>query len=230
VGLHGDVGRFIFSLPVVLTCSLVASRIVSMTFIQLLGYVLLRPPSKPEPSLEERRAHGFARVYYGAVGWCVDHRFIAFGAATLALVGALGAGRGLRTAFFPKDLSYLSYVDIWLPADATLAAARDVAFQAAEIIRRVAGDDLASITTFVGGGGPRFWFSVSPELSQLNYAQLIIQVKDKHRTTHLIGPLQQALARVPGARIAVRQLQTGKPVRIPVQGRLAGESSAAPRP
>src|SRR5262249_61091279 len=98
-------------------------------------------------SLGGRRAHGSARVSYGAVGWCVDHRFIAFGAATLALVGALGAARGLRTAFFPKDLSYLSYVDIWLPEDATLAATRDVAFQADEVIRRVAAADRASITS-----------------------------------------------------------------------------------
>ena len=38
----GRHGQFIYSLPVVLTCSLVASRIVSMTFIPLLGYYLLR--------------------------------------------------------------------------------------------------------------------------------------------------------------------------------------------
>jgi len=58
----------------------------------------------------------------------------------------------------------------------------------------------------VGGGGPRFWFSVSPELQQLNYAQIIIQVRDKHDTSHLIGLLQRALSeRVPGARIDVRQ-------------------------
>ena len=37
---------------------------------------------------------------------------------------------------------------------------------------------LKSLTTFIGGGGPRFWFSLSPELQQLNYAQIIIQVKD----------------------------------------------------
>ncbi len=30
---------------------------------------------------------------------------------------------------------------------------------------------LASITEFDGGGGPRFWFSVSPEQQQLNYAE-----------------------------------------------------------
>jgi hypothetical protein len=40
------------------------------------------------------------------------------------------------------------------------------------------------VTAFVGGGGPRFWFSVSPELQQLYYAQLIVKVKDKDIAAH----------------------------------------------
>ncbi|HYY52906.1 MAG TPA: efflux RND transporter permease subunit, partial [Myxococcales bacterium] len=41
LALPGDVGRFIYTLPVVLTCSLVASRLVSMTFIPLLAIYLV---------------------------------------------------------------------------------------------------------------------------------------------------------------------------------------------
>ena len=58
--LSGDTGHFLFTLPVVLTCSLVASRLVSMTFIPLLGYYLLRPGKKPELPMAERRTKGFA--------------------------------------------------------------------------------------------------------------------------------------------------------------------------
>src|SRR5262252_9253418 len=44
--LTGTTGEFLFSLPVVMTCALVASRLVSMTFIPFLGYYLLRPSRK----------------------------------------------------------------------------------------------------------------------------------------------------------------------------------------
>ena len=89
---------------------------------------------------------------------------------------------------------------------------------------------LKSLTTFVGGGGPRFWFSVSPELQQLNYAQVIIEVNDKHDTNHLIGPMQRALdEQVPGARVDVRQLDTGKPITMPVEIRISGGDMAALR-
>jgi multidrug efflux pump len=55
--LTGDVGRYIYSLPVTIACSLVASRLVSMTFIPLLSYYLLRP--KAEPEAHELRKKGF---------------------------------------------------------------------------------------------------------------------------------------------------------------------------
>jgi multidrug efflux pump subunit AcrB len=230
--IKGNTGEFLYSLPIVLTCSLIASRLVSMTFIPLLSYYLLRP--KAEKPIAERRQKGFAAKYYRVGTWAIDHRWKVMAGALVFL--ALGGGlfTQLKTQFFPKDLSYLSYVDVWLPEDAPLSATNQAAAKAEEVIREVAneyskehsksGDVLQSLTTFVGGGGPRFWFSVSPELQQLNYAQIIIQVKDKHDTSHLVSLLQTALSeRVPGARIDVRQLESGKAVGLPVSIRLSGE-------
>ena len=81
---------------------------------------------------------------------------------------------------------------------------------------------LKSLTSFVGGGGPRFWFSVSPESQQPNYAQIILEIYDKDDMPELIGPLQDALsAGVPGAWLDVRQLQTN-PVRYPLEIHIGG--------
>ena len=236
--LTGDVGKFIWSLPVVLTLSLVASRLVSMTFVPLLGGALLRAPKKPVPTPEERRTRGFGRIYYRIVGLAVDHRRIVFGASLLLLVAGGFAAKRMKQAFFPKDLSYLSYVDIWLPEDEPLSATRNKATETQKVIAEACAEwskqhpepdgkpVLASITQFVGGGGPRFWFSVSPELQQLNYAQLIIEVRDKEVTNHLVPFLQdQVSKKVAGARIDVRQLETGKPVGIPISVRITGDDA-----
>jgi hypothetical protein len=83
---------------------------------------------------------------------------------------------------------------------------------------------LRSLTTFIGGGAPRFWNTASPEQAQLNYAQVLIEVADTHDTNHLIEPLQRALdAEIPGARVDMRQLETGAAFGIPVQIRISGE-------
>ncbi len=223
--LTGATGQFLYSLPVVLACSLVASRIVSMTFIPMLGYYLLRP--HPEPSIEEKRKHGFFSKYYALGKFAIEHRWLVFVGSFgfIALGGFLGGS--LKQQFFPKDLAYLCYVDVFLPEDAPFTLADQTAQQVEKVIAKVADEThrpLDSLSTFVGGGGPRFWYSLAPEPQHPNYAQVIVLLKDKHDTGHIIGPLQERLAReVPGARIDVRQLDTGDAVGLPVSVRISGE-------
>src|SRR5215471_4835486 len=240
--LPGSTGEFLYSLPIVLTCSLVAALIVAIMFIPFISYFLLRP--KLQPPIEERRKKGFPAFYYRVGEWAINHRWkVLLGSFIFLAVCGLAASQ-LKTDFFPKDLSYLSYLDVWLPEDAPLSATNEAARRAEQVVREVTEkygrehhekdgkprEVLKSLTTFVGGGGPRFWFSVSPELQQLNYAQVIIEVKDKHYTNHLIGPLQRALdEQVPGARVDVRQLDTGKPITMPVEIRISGGDMAALR-
>ena len=236
--LPGDTGRMLVTLPIVITASLVSSRLVSMTFIPLLGYYLLKP--KAEPSIEERRKSGFASMYYRFGRMAIQHRWASLAAAVMLLIGGGLVASQLKQSFFPKDLQYLSYVDVWLPEDAPLFTTRQVTAQVEDIIREVTTDYgkshaekgespravLKSLTTFVGGGGPRFWSNAGPEPSQLNYAQVLIEVYDKHDTSHLIGPLQDALdAHIAGARIDVKQLETGAAVGIPVAIRISGEDT-----
>jgi multidrug efflux pump subunit AcrB len=71
----GSTGEFLFSLPIVMTVALVASRLVSMTFLPLLGYYLLRPEKDTEESLEEQRGHGFFGLYARAAKYSIEHRW-----------------------------------------------------------------------------------------------------------------------------------------------------------
>jgi multidrug efflux pump subunit AcrB len=237
--IPGLTGNFVKSLPVVLACALVASRIVSMSFVPLLGYYVLKPSKKPELPMAERKQKGFAHQYYRLASSLIEHRKLAVAGSIVLLGAGVYAVANIRQVFFPMDLSYLSFVDVWLPEDASIGATAQTVMQAEEVIRKTAEtfgkehpdkdgkprQELISLTTFVGGGGPRFWFSVSPELFQPNYAQIIIRVQDKHDTEELVAPWQQALSSsVPGARIDVRQLETSNPIGVPIQVMISGEN------
>jgi len=220
--LTGTMGEFLYSLPIVMTCSLVASRLASMTFVPLIGYYLLRPSRKREKPIEERRTTGFTGWYARIAKGAIEHRWKVFvGSLAFLALGMFFMSR-LKTSFMPEDVQYWSYVDVWLPNDANLDATNQTAQQVEEIVREEAekfgreraGKDgrpeqvLKYVTTFVGGGAPRFWFSVSPQLQQLNYAQVIVEVTDKEITREFVRHLQPVLnARIPGARTDVRQLQ-----------------------
>jgi len=223
--LTGTTGEFIYSLPIVMTCALVASRIVSMTFVPLLGYYLLKPKAK-ELTIEEKRKQGFTGFYYKITSYAIDHRKKVFVFSLIFFViGGLVASR-LKTSFFPLDVQYLSYVDVWLPNDATLAATNDVTKKAESIIEQVsaqyAKDNkqksvLKSVTSFVGVGAPRFWSTVSPEQQQKNYAQIVIELENKDDTPKIAPLFQAALAsQIPGAYLEMRQIQLNA-VDYPIQ-------------
>ena len=84
--LPGARANFFYSLPIVLTCSLVAALIVAMTFIPFLGYFLLKP--KPEPPLAERRKTGFAAFYYRVGRWAINHRWVVLLGSLVLLAAA----------------------------------------------------------------------------------------------------------------------------------------------
>ena len=227
--LTGNTGEFLKSLPVVMTASLLCAYLCAMTFVPFLSYYILRAPAKREETIEEMRQRGFYGFYNRLVGKAIKHRWVVLAASLVFLIGGGLYGSRLKTQFFPEDVQYWFYLDIWLPNDTPLSVTNDTAVQAERVIRQVIdnspelttkehqGHLLKSLTTFAGGGGPRFWFSVSPEMPQTNYAQMIVEITDKEASPKLARPIQDALDKeVPGAWVTVRQLQTN-PVENPVE-------------
>ena len=229
--LNGDVGRYIYSLPMTIACSLVASRLMSMSFLPHLAYYILKP--EKASSADRRRDSRFGRAYQRAVTFAIDQRWKVLGATSLILAAGAFFVTHLHRQFFPRDNFYIAYVDVRLPEDAPIAQTERVVREADQVIREVtnerrgtdgAGTPLASVTSFIGAGGPRFWFSVRPEPPAANYAQLLLQFNHSEDTNLLVRPLQDALSsRVAGAIIDVRTVETGPPTIIPVSMRILGD-------
>lgn len=223
--LDGSTGQFIYSLPVVMTCSLVASRIVSWTFIPLLGYYLLR--ARGEKPIEERKSRGFGAAYYKLGQWAIRHRWLVMAGSACVLVFGGFVGRGLKPQFFPKDLSQLAFIDVQLPEDASITSTREITQQVEKIAAEVSAAQkmpIEAMSSFVGGGAPRFWYSLSPEPPHPNYAQAVLLFQDSHHTHHLLPHIQNRVNKeVAGARVDVRQLETGDSVGLPVAIRISGE-------
>jgi len=233
--LTGDVGRYIYSLPVTIACSLVASRLVSMTFIPLLSYYLLKPQA--EPMAEALRERGFGKWYSAAVEFAIGNRWKVLACSSMLLgLGAFFAAT-LHQQFFPRENFYISYIDIHLPEDVPISETDRATREAERVIQEEAASFssknensssdssvVASITSFVGGGEPRFWFSVTPEAPAPNYSQLLVQFTHSEDTNKFVESIQESLsAKVPGARIDVRTVETGPPTIIPLSIRIVGD-------
>ena len=184
--LTGNTGEFLKSLPIVMTTALLCALVVAMTFVPLLGYYIQRSPARKEPTLEEKRHRGFYGFYNRLVGRAIQLRWsVLLGSFVFLLIGGFAASH-LKSQFFPEDVQYWFYLDIWLPNDVPLSATSDTAMRAEQVVREViegapksmtkeAGTDhvLTSMTSFIGGGGPRFWFSISPEATQTDRKSVV---------------------------------------------------------
>ena len=187
-----------------------------------------------ELTLEEKRTKGFTGFYYRIAKMAIENRKKAFAISLIFFViGGLVAST-LKSSFFPLDVQYLSYVDVWMPNEATLSSTNDTVIKTEQVIREVAekyakenkvDNPLESIATYVGGGSPRFWSTVAPKQQQKNYGQLIITLKERSDTPTMAPLFQEAISeQIPGAHIEVRQIQLNA-VDFPIQIHLTGRSN-----
>jgi multidrug efflux pump subunit AcrB len=84
--------------------------------------------------------------------------------------------------------------------------------------------DVASFTTYVGQGSPRFWLGLNPVLPNANFAQIVIVTRDLDGRERVKARLEKALAdgALPQARTRVERFVFGPPVGFPVQFRVVG--------
>jgi multidrug efflux pump subunit AcrB len=229
--ITGLTGEYIYSLPIVITASLVSSRVVSMTFIPLLGYCMLRGQPGLEAGLaREARGYRFARLYNAFSEYCLRYKWTSLAGCLIVLATACSLLPLIGTSFFPKDLHTVFTVDLNLPEGTPLRETRVETMRAIGEIDRLLAHEVEAYTTFIGAGGPRFWLSIVPEQPASNYAQIMVHTRDVRRTSELADRLKRDLPpRMAAASVRVNQLEAGPPVGLPVQVRVRGSDIATLR-
>jgi multidrug efflux pump subunit AcrB len=226
--VKGKTGDFIYSLPIVVSFSLIAAMLVAWTFAPLFGFYML----KGQKALGAHgQPGGFPRLYKAFVEGCIAHRFrTVVVALVILLAGAAFCYWKIGTSFFPKDLHNVFTVNLDLPEGSPIRATREVAMRAIREIDALEGKRIRSYTTFVGAGGPRFWLSIEPEQRADNYAQILVHTASKKETAAIVARLKEELPqRIPESRVRTQMLETGPPIGIPVQLRIYGEDIQALR-
>ncbi|MCB9865505.1 MAG: efflux RND transporter permease subunit [Phycisphaerales bacterium] len=136
--VKGKTGDFIYSLPIVVSFSLVAAMVVAWTFAPLMGFYMLKGQKGFEAS-DGQPARGFPRLYKAFVEGCIARRWLSAGVAVLVLVTGVMLVRTIGTSFFPKDLHDVFVVNLDLPEDSPIRETRDVALDAIRQIDALRG-------------------------------------------------------------------------------------------
>ncbi len=230
--LPGDMGAFIIALPVVITLALVSSRIVSMTFIPLLGYHFLRGQKGFEAGGEVRSFFlfkpvdlalkyvlpAYRRLLQGALRRPVLTLVIAYGllAASCALTPFFGH------QFFPPAERNQCLIDVQLPPGSPVTETRGVCDDVAVVLQKQ--EVIESAVIFCGGTAPNFYYNVLPREPAANIGQVLINTRRAEDVPGLVMKLRNELkAGRLGAYCVVKQLDQGPAMEAPIQIRLTGE-------
>jgi multidrug efflux pump len=205
--------------------ALIASWFVAVLFTPYLGLKLL-PELKKKKNVEHDPDAIYQTRIYRALRSVIDlalRRRKTVVAATIFMFLASIAGFGLvQQQFFPTSTRTELFFEMRLPEGTAIGVTEATAKKAEQLIGN--DPDVASYTTYVGAGAPRFWLGLNPELPNANFAQIVIVAKDLDGRERLKARLEKAIAdgALTQARARVDRFVFGPPVGFPVQFRVIG--------
>src|SRR6187399_175180 len=202
--------------------SLIASWIVAVVFTPYLGVKLL-------PEIKTVKG-GHAGIYSTPryqrlrlfVTWCVGKKYTVAGIAVGAFLMAGGGMAVVKKQFFPNSDRPELLVEVQLPSgtsiETTSAAAKKIEHWLSQ------QTEAKIVTSYIGAGAPRFFFSYNPELPDPSFAKIVVLTPNAEARDHLKLRLRQAAADglAPEARVRVTQLVFGPYSPFPVAFRVMG--------
>jgi multidrug efflux pump len=210
-------GEYTFSIFAVVSIAVLASWLVAVIFIPLLGVALLAKPKDAQPS----EPGIIARVFRGVLVAAMRMRWLTILVTVACFVVAVLAIPSVPRQFFPSSDRPELLIDLRLPQGASIHASSDASARLDAILR--ADPDVERWSTNVGRGAIRFYLPLSVELPNDFFSQFVVIAKDIAARERLRVKLERVLEDdFPGAVTRIVPLELGPPVGWPVQYRVSG--------
>ena len=198
-----EVARQIYAYrPDIVGFSLIASWVVAVVFTPYLGVKLL-PELKPVEG-------GHAGIYdtpryrrlRRLVAWCVRRKYAVAGVVVAMFLLAGGGMAVVKKQFFPNSDRPELLVEVQLPLGTSIETTSAAAHKVEAWLS--AQPEAEIVTSYIGAGAPRFFFSYNPELPDPSFAKIVVLTPSAQARDVLKVRLRQAAADGRAARLAER--------------------------
>ena len=219
-----NVGEYAGNIFWVLAISLIASWLVAVIFTPYLGVKLLSNQPHTHPAnhnpYQSRGYLGLRRV----ISWCVHQRkTVLITTLALFILSVIGMAKLVEKQFFPSSDRPELLIDIYLPEGTSIS----VTDQLTQRIETLVAEqpEVRSLSSYVGGGAPRFFMALNPELPNPAFGKIVAITGDRHERDALQARLQGWIdqGEFAEARVRVHPLLYGPPVIWPVTFRVMGD-------
>jgi multidrug efflux pump len=214
---RSSAGEYTFSIFAVVSIAVLASWLVAVLFIPLLGVAFLSKPRTAQPAEPGR----VVRIFRNVLVVAMRRRWITILVTLACFVVSLLAVPYVPRQFFPSSDRPELLVDLRLPQNASIYASSDVS---ARLDRILGSDpDVERWSAYVGRGAIRFYLPLSVELPNDFFSQFVVIATDIAARERLRAKLERKLQEeFPGAVTRTVPLELGPPVGWPVQYRISG--------
>ena len=202
--------------------SLLVSWFVAVIFTPYMGVALL-----PDIARKADDHHSIYRTknyerFRRLIRTCVDRKWLTLGGtAGLFVLSVLGMAL-VKKQFFPNSDRVELTLEINLPAGSAFSATEKTVHRIEQAM--LALPEAKQVTSYIGQGAPRFFFSLNSELPNPAFAQVVIRTANPRERDALKTKIRDLVAegRFPEARVRVTQFLFGPPVPYPVLFRVTG--------
>ncbi len=226
---QSSAGEYCRDLFWVVCIALLTSWVVAVTFTPYLGVKLL-------PSIPPMEG-GYAAIYETPnyqrlrrlIVWSVEHKFLVAGAVVLIFFAAL-FGMGLvKQQFFPNSDRPEVLVEVTLPQGSSIETTKASVIKIENWLKPQ--PEARIISSYIGGGAPRFFVAYNPELPDPNFAKMIVLTPNAKARDKLILRLRKQVAAglAPEARVRAIRFVFGPPSPWPIAFRVMGPDPAQVR-
>ncbi|PNG26774.1 efflux RND transporter permease subunit [Methylocella silvestris] len=202
--------------------SLIASWIVAVVFTPYLGVKMLPDIKRIEGAYQHIYATPGYNRFRRLVAWSVRRKFRVAGAVAALFVASIVGMGSVRKQFFPQSDRPEVFAEIQMPEGSSIEATAAAAGRVEDWLRRQ--PEAKVVTSYVGGGAPRFWLAYNPELPDPSFAKIITLTASEADRDALKLRLRERIADglAPEARLRVTQLVFGPYSHFPLAFRLMG--------
>ncbi len=220
--MDGSEGKFVKTLPILVSVALAASYVTSLTLVPAMGHLLLLDKKQKEKKARRKKEEGqgiFYKAYARLLSACLKMPFATILVFVIMLGFSLAVIPTLRVQLFPPVEREQYVIDLTLKEGSTT----DKTAQTVEQICSILDEDetVTSYASEIGTGFMKYYVTFMSNQQASNRAQILVNGSRDN-----IPQLEQRLAKtIPAAIINIKQLEIALPVDHTIEVRISGDDA-----
>jgi multidrug efflux pump subunit AcrB len=214
LGIHGVVGEFVKTVPLVLIISVIASYVVAMFVMPSMAAIFFKVEK------QDKRKEGIVRAFFrNTLKMALKAKVLTIATVFIVLVLVVKFILPLLSSqFFPYVDKNLVYIDMFCEKSGDINATEKLTDEVTQLLSKQ--PEITSTTVAIGDGMPKFYITMLPAMPSKDYAQMVCkfdlgkkgEMRFKNRK-QFADYLQELLDKnIPNGDCQVKLLEYAKPL------------------